>query len=148
MSGILKAARKIRGKNLREKKDLINQAEQLDGAIKLEEAKSLDKALRGYQLVVQRYPDTEASRLAQAKIQKLEESGVRATSPPASSSTKPSTKTASGAKLKQARSYLRLAGLLAAKRPERAKEYLRKVIAIVPGSEEAKKAKKLLDSMK
>jgi len=145
MSEILKAARKIRAKNLREKKDLFSQAEQLDSAMKLEEANSLDKALRGYQLVVKRYPETAAAKLAQAHIQKLEESGVRAATPPASSSSKPDAKGASQANLNRARSYLRFARILAVKRPERAKEYLRKVIKLVPGSEEAKKAKELLD---
>jgi hypothetical protein len=70
---LVKSAGQLRTKLQKEKKTVLAQAEALDAAAKLEDAKALDRAQKAYQLVAQRYPDTPAAKYAQERLQKLGE---------------------------------------------------------------------------
>jgi hypothetical protein len=144
-------------------KELLRQAEQFDKAAQYAKKKQPKKAMSAYQAIAAKYEGTHAATLAETKIAELEGQGIErgaatASTGPASGS--PSARTASRRKppvasehsaedLRKAQSYLRNAKAFASKsNANKAREYLEKVVALVPGSDEAQQAERLLGELK
>ena len=138
-------------------KELLRQAEQFDKAEQYAKKKQPKKAVSAYQTIAAKYEGTPAATLAEAKIAELEGQGIERGEAPASSS--PAARTASRHKpaasehsaedLRKAQSYLRNAKTFAAKKnAAKAREYLEKVVSLVPGSDESQEAEKLLGELK
>ena len=70
---LVKSAGQARAKFQKEKRDVLTLAEQLDAAARLEETKAFDRAIKAYQGIVQRNPDSPAAKLAQERLEKIEE---------------------------------------------------------------------------
>ncbi|MGD9648583.1 MAG: thioredoxin family protein [Pirellulales bacterium] len=137
-------------------KELLRQAELFDKAAVYARKSSPKKAMSAYQAIAARYEGTHAATLAETKIAELEGQGIERGETPESSG--PSARTASrrkpvsehsAADLRKAQSYLRNAQAFAAKNiKDKAREYLEKVVELVPGSDEAQKAEQLLGDLK
>ncbi|MBX9789135.1 MAG: thioredoxin family protein [Pirellulales bacterium] len=139
-------------------KELLRQAEQFDKATQYAHKKQPKKAMSAYQAIAAKYEGTPAATLAETKIAELEGQGIERGAAPASGSS-PAARTASRRKpaasehsaedLRKAQSYLRNAKTFAAKKnTTKAREYLEKVVSLVPGSDESQEAEKLLGELK
>ena len=140
-------------------KELLRQAEQFDKAAQFAKKKQPKKAMSAYQVIAAKYDGTHAATLAETKIAELEGQGVERGAAPATDA--PAARTASSRKpaaaasehssedLRKAQSYLRNAKTFASKsNSAKAREYLNKVVALVPGSKEAQQAEQLLGELK
>jgi hypothetical protein len=140
-------------------KEILRQAEQFDKAAQFAKKKQPKKAMSAYQVIAAKYGGTHAATLAETRIAELEGQGVDRGA--ASAADAPSARTASSRKpaaaasehssedLRKAQSYLRNAKTFASKKnADKAREYLEKVVALVPGSKEAQQAEQLLGELK
>ena len=140
-------------------KELLRQAEQFDKAAQFAKKKQPKKAMSAYQVIAAKYEGTHAATLAETRMAELEGQGVERGAAPAVEA--PTTRTASSRKpaaaasehsaedLRKAQSYLRNAKTFASKNnTAKAREYLEKVVALVPGSKEAQQAEQLLGELK
>jgi len=140
-------------------KELLRQAEQFDKAAQFAKKKQPKKAMSAYQVIAAKYDGTHAATLAETKIAELEGQGVEQGAAPAADA--PAARTASRREpaaaasehsaedLRKAQSYLRNAKTFASKsNTAKAREYLNKVVALVPGSDEAQQAEHLLGELK
>jgi tetratricopeptide (TPR) repeat protein len=153
----VKAAVVAVARDLKKKKSINEMIEQ---AVAIDRAKAFlavphgkTRAIGALKQLAARYPDSPAAKMAEKLLSEQGETAVAANdaakaSPktgPATSGEKPSGSPASVDK--KATAYLKMARTFAEKRPEKAKEYAQKVIDLAPDSEQAKEAKKLMDSL-
>jgi hypothetical protein len=69
---LVKSAGQARTKFQKDHRAVLTQAEQLDAAARLVETKAFDRAIKAYQGVIQRNPDSPAAKLAQDRLDALE----------------------------------------------------------------------------
>jgi hypothetical protein len=137
-------------------RDVIEQAKLLEQAnyyLKMPDGQT--RAANSFRQVASRYPNTPAAKIADEQLKKLPAAGeapARVASSPAAaaveSSDGPKGAEDGAAAKKKASSYLRMAKVFAAGRPEKARQYAQNVIDLAPDSAEAQEAKQLLDELK
>ncbi len=127
---------------------MLRPAEVLDRALALLTLPNYrSRGIAGLKQVVTRYPGTPAEKIARKKLQELDVPLVAAgTSTPPGAAVSPDV--SPDVAKKRASSYLRIATVFSAERPEKAREYAQKVIDLVPGSEQARQAQELIDGLK
>ncbi|MFO1092616.1 MAG: thioredoxin family protein [Planctomycetaceae bacterium] len=144
-------------------KGLMQQAEKLEEAARLQKDKQWQDALAIYQEVVAAGTDSPAGKFAEDQIAMVERRLAAKTGKPgaaaptadepqaeadgdATAADKSSTDATSG-DVKKAASCLKMAKLFHKKDPAKARDYLEKAIAAAPESDEAEEAQKLLDAL-
>jgi len=149
-----------------ERRELLKQADLVDKA-NVVAAKNPAKGLLLYQTIVDKYPDTPVAALAETKIQQLKGQGNSTAvagaaivpvdsavgfDPAAGSvgrvpSPEKVARLASSMDPNKLASIVKMAKVYAARNPEKAREFLQKVITSNPDSPAAAEAQKLLDSL-
>lgn len=124
--------------------DLLEQARALDKGRVLEERDSKRAAATAYQAVITQYPDTPAARLAQQRLDGLEAKTGKNELAKAGSAGGDDKDPADERKLK---SYLKMASAMADRNPEKAREYLTKILDQAPKSETANEAREMLKGL-
>jgi tetratricopeptide (TPR) repeat protein len=134
------ALRSLRAKYRKERviRDLLDQAEWIEKAQAFEADEDFKRALATYRIAQSRFPETRAAELAIERIKKLEADGVVADSPAQPEGSDPAHDE------ERAAAQLRLARIILKRSPEKADEYLQKVIDLAPESAAAAEARKLM----
>lgn len=119
------------------------QAELLDRAKAFAEQRQTAKAVKAYELVIEKYPDGAAAELARKQLEAL---GPVANAAPADKRP-PGGGQISKESSKKASSLLKMAKVFAKTKPDKAKQYAEQVLELAPDTREGKEARSLLDSL-
>ena len=134
---------------------MLEQAQALDKARALEEREGKHMGLVAYRTVASRYAGTPAAGLAEKRIGELSPGGAQASAAKPAGSGSASSSKAAGSSVsssksadhKKAASYLSMARTFAATRPDKARQYAQKVLDLLPDSDEAGQARRLLQEL-